>query len=313
MRALPSARRMARQTVRLPIPCDGSRISFLAWPVLAWLPSDLTLASVSEELDAVDEAGLVRSQKSRGGSDLVRFGNAAERNMGGDCVEGSLVAVGSDPAEQARRPGRAGAQDVDADGTPGEVDGPAAGEAADRGLCGAVDALPGCDPHRGGGAGEDDRRLLAEERQRLLHGEDDALDVRGEHGVHLLLGDVAEYRADTAAGIRHQDVDAAPAFPHGPVQHVEVSQAGRVGADGLDLSVDPGYGGVQGTLPAAGDEHVRAVRREPAGDCESDAGGSTGNDGRFVMKPAAHERSWRNGNPRGKAVVRLFLTVPPKT
>src|SRR3981081_757135 len=85
-------------------------------PVQRMRRSDLRLAAVDEELDAIDVAGVVGGKESRGACDLLGLGDAAERNGGGERVEECLLVVGLGDSEQARRPGRAGAQDVDADG-----------------------------------------------------------------------------------------------------------------------------------------------------------------------------------------------------
>lgn len=113
-------------------------------------------------------------------------------------------------------------------------------------------------------------------------------DVRGERGVELFFGDVAECLGDAATGVRHQDVDAAPAFANNVV-HVQVGEVGRVRADGFDLSLDLGHRRVEHTLPSAANEDVRAVGGEPLGDGKPDTGRPTGDDGCLALQRGAHE------------------------
>src|ERR1700682_1754343 len=136
--------------------------------------SDLCLAAVNEELDAVDIAGLVARQK-QGSGDLIDFGDAAQRHTLRHERQDLLLATG-EALQQARRLGRPRADGVDAHAAAGQIQCPAAGPVAHRSLAGGVNALARSgDPGAGGRGDQDDRRLVAQQRQRLLHREDHTL------------------------------------------------------------------------------------------------------------------------------------------
>src|SRR6516164_8056364 len=93
---------------------------------------------------------------------------------------------------EARRFGRTGADGVHADLAMPQVGGPAAGERPHGGLAGAVDAARFHPLDRGDRGIQDDRPAGRKERQRLLHGEEQPLDVDGEELVEVFLADRPE-------------------------------------------------------------------------------------------------------------------------
>jgi hypothetical protein len=60
------------------------------------------------------------------------------------------------------------------------------------------------------------------QRQRLLHGEERALDVNAEILVEVCLGDMIQWHKLTATGVREENVEAARLFADHVVEPVEV-------------------------------------------------------------------------------------------
>src|SRR5205814_10689937 len=106
---------------------------------------------------------------------------------------------------------------VDADLAGLEIDRPAPRERPHRRLGRAVHA----EALEALGAGDrrvqDDRPAVPEERQRLLHGEEQTLDVAAERRVEVLLGDRAQRRERPAAGTGEPALEAALPPPPRPV------------------------------------------------------------------------------------------------
>ncbi len=121
-------------------------------------------AAVHAQVDAGDEGAFVGGEEDDRGGDLLRLANAAERNLAHD-VRAELFHLFRREAHLAEDRGfdGAGAEGVDADFAGFEVRGPAAGEGADGGFAGAVDAeafvAGGC----GDGCVEDDGGAILEE------------------------------------------------------------------------------------------------------------------------------------------------------
>src|SRR6202035_5929367 len=79
-----------RATVgRLPVRRDGSDLGLRPGPQ-TWV-SDLGLAAVDEELGAGHEAGIIRGEEGDRLGDLVRVGDAADRDLGRHVVEQPLL------------------------------------------------------------------------------------------------------------------------------------------------------------------------------------------------------------------------------
>src|ERR1700712_3842473 len=99
----------------------------MAYPV-----SDLRLAAIGKEFDAVDEARFVGGQEERRAGDLVSMTDAAERNQGRHIVEQPLLLgrLGTCETDKSRCFRRTGAERVDADAAVLQIEDPAAGEIA---------------------------------------------------------------------------------------------------------------------------------------------------------------------------------------
>src|SRR6201982_1439693 len=128
--------------------------------------SDLGHPTVNEQLDAGDVGAVVAGEEYRSLAQIVRNGEAAERN--GSNGRGFFLI--RHEMGKAWRIGVSGAQHVDADVAPLEIDDPGTGERAYRGLRRVVHRAGGEALDRHHRAGEDHRGTLRQQRQRLLHG-----------------------------------------------------------------------------------------------------------------------------------------------
>ena len=98
-------------------------------------------AAVDEEFDAGDEAGVVGGEEGDGFGDFVGGAHAAHGDTADESgFELGGIADGLPQAIDGRGFDGAGADDVDADFAVLEIDGPTAGERAEGGFGGAVDA-----------------------------------------------------------------------------------------------------------------------------------------------------------------------------
>src|SRR5262249_32784538 len=127
-----------------------------------------------------------------------------------------------------------------------------------------------------------------EERQRLLHGEEQRLDVDGEELVEVLLADRPERGQRQEAGIGEQHVEAALLLLDGGEQPVEVREvrdvalhAGGVLADLPDRLIEFG-------LAASGDEDVGTLGDEPPGRGQANAAVAPGDDRDFAFQFPRH-------------------------
>ena len=151
-------------------------------------------------------------------------------------------------------------------------------------LIAAYTPMPSAAASRGGRRVQDDRAAVVEQRQRLLHREDDALEVDTELVVQLFFGDVTDASDLEDRGVGEHHVDASAAVSDGGVEPIDVLRlahvtlhAGGVVAEFLDRRVEFG-------LPAAGDEDVRALLDESLGGGETDAGAASGDDCRLACR-----------------------------
>src|SRR6266550_5580578 len=190
-----------------------------------------------------------------------------------------------------RHPGpRDGTDRVHRDAVLAEVAGSDLGEAADRGLGGAVVRLAGIPEQPRSRAERDDAApaLLAHVSARVADAGERALQVHGEDGIPLLLAHVEDHAVAQDAGTGDEDVDAAEPGPRRaddtpgalPVGH-------RIGArDGfptvpLDLGDDV-EGRPAGRRPAVDgdpvvvDDDLRAGGRERARHAAADAAPAAG-------------------------------------
>ena len=121
-------------------------------------------------------------------------------------------------------------------------------------------------------------RAVGQQGQRLLHREQQPLDVDVERPVEVLLGDLPERRELAAARVGEEDVDAALLLLDHRVEPVEIREVGDVALDAGGPRADQLHRRVELGLPAAGDEDVSALGGEPLRGGEPDPAGAAGDD-----------------------------------
>jgi hypothetical protein len=260
--------------------CVGFRYSLIEIKRRERLPSarhflDLSCSSVDEEFDTSDEAAVIGGEEDHGLGDLVRGAESAHRDEAVDVREALLANVTA-AEEFAKALGVDGARayDVDADVAGFEVRRPGACEGADRGLGCRVDTVGGKAFAADNGAIENDRCTVGKERQRLLHGEEEAFDVRIEDAVEVLLVDRAKGSIFGDAGVSEDNVEFAFLFLDLGEEAVDIFEIGYVSLDSGDVRANFFDGFVQSGLVAAGDEDVGAFTDETFGGGEADAAGA---------------------------------------
>src|SRR6218665_370789 len=115
-------------------------------------------------------------------------------------------------------------------------------------------------------------------RQRLLHGEDRAADVRFERRGEVLPGDVLDGGEFTTAGIREHDVQARAALADRAEHPVEVIRSCDVRAHGRPGIAELGLHRGELVRGASGHHDVRAFVHEAPNDGQSDSRGSAGDE-----------------------------------
>ena len=240
---------------------------------------DLGHAAVDEEFYAGDEAAVVGGQEDDGFGDFAGVADAAQGDAGDHAgLEGlELIRVGEEIIGAWGFDG-AGADDVDANFPVFEVGGPSTREGADGGFGGAIDGERRDTFGAGDGAINYDGAAIAQERQGLLDGEEDAFYVDAEFFVELGFGDGGEGSEAAASGVGENNVEMAFLFFDGGEDAVEVGELGDVALDGGDVFADLFYGGVEFGLAASGDEDVGAFGDEFFGGGEADAAIAAGDE-----------------------------------
>src|SRR5207245_8705696 len=168
--------------------------------------------AIHEQLCSRDEAAVVGCEKHHGLRDLVGRTAPAERHRAGDRL-GALLARfrGTQELIQSGRIGRARADRVDANVAVLQVRCPRPCERTHGGLGGAVHTVRRESLAADDGRVQDDRGTIRQQRQRLLHGEQDAPYVDVEDRVVELFTDRPQGAIPRNAGIREHDDD--PALP----------------------------------------------------------------------------------------------------
>src|SRR5713226_8253264 len=120
-----------------------------------WL--DLSLSAVDEEFGAGDEARVGGGEENRCARDVFGTTNAPEGDGRGHVVEQALLfrRIGAGQVNEARRLDGSRADDVHADAARLQIERPAPGKVADRGLRGAIDAERWCAFDADVGSGQD--------------------------------------------------------------------------------------------------------------------------------------------------------------
>jgi len=103
-----------------------------------------------------------------------------------------------------------------------------------------------------------DRSAVRHQRQRLLHGEERALDVDAERLVEVLFGDRSQRSKFAATGICEDDVEVPLLLLHRRVQPVKIREVGHIALHPGDMVADQFHGGIKLGLTPASDEDIRA-------------------------------------------------------
>ena len=119
-----------------------------------------------------------------------------------------------------------------------------------------------------------------------MHREQRALHIDAEHRVEAFLADRAQGFEDADAGVGQENVDAALLGADPLEQAIEVVQLRDVALYGQDAAADLRRRAVQLRLAPAGDDHLRALRREPFGAGQADAAVGAGDDRDLALKSA---------------------------
>src|SRR5262249_25312554 len=250
---------------------------------------DLGHAAIDEQLDAGDVAAVVGGEEQGSVRHLVWRAHPAQWH-GGDDARLHLVDLLPRPPglAEARRFSRAGADGVHADLAVPQLRRPAARERPHGGLAAAVDAARFHPLDRGDRGIQDDGRAVREERQRLLHGEEQSLDVDGEELVEVLLADRPERGQRQEARVGEQDGEA-PLLPlRGRGQPLQVREVGDVARHAGDVLADLPDRLIEFRLAAAGDEDVGALGGEAPGGGQADAAVAPGDDRDFPFQFLRH-------------------------
>jgi hypothetical protein len=206
---------------------------------------DLGHASVYEEFDAGDEAGVVGGEEGDGFGDFVGGAHAAH----GDTADESSFELGCIADDlpktiDGRSFNGAGADDVDADFAVLEIDRPTAGERAEGGFGSAVDAEGGHAFDGDDGGVENDGTAIDEKRESFLYGEENAFHVYVERFVVVGFGDRSEGSEFAEACVGEEDVDAAFLLFDGGVEAIQIGEICDIALDGGDVFADSFHGGV---------------------------------------------------------------------
>src|SRR5271156_1698339 len=114
--SIAALRRAGSRSPKTPCRLRTSRVSILSdMRSSSLLRSNLRLTAIGEQLDAGDETGLVGREEQRCAGDLLRIRDPAVRHFRGEMIEQALLRrpVVTGKAEQTRRLGCTGAQDID--------------------------------------------------------------------------------------------------------------------------------------------------------------------------------------------------------
>jgi hypothetical protein len=137
-------------------------------------------------------------------------------------------------------------------------------------------------------AGEDYRGTFGKQRQRFLHGEQQAAHIRIERPIEMLLGDLSQRGEFVDPGIRRQHVDMPGLRFDGCVDAVEIGEVGGIALDRRGIAADRGHCLIQFGLMAAGDKHSGAFLGKMLSDAEANAGAAARDDSDFACKLPGH-------------------------
>src|SRR2546422_70600 len=276
-------------------------------------------AAIHKQFRSRDVAAVVGCEKHHRLRDLIRRAEPAERNSGGNDLRALPARFrGSEQVTQPGRVDRAGAHGVNADAAILQVRRPGARERADGGFAGAVHAV-GRKPLAGdNGRIQDDRSAIGQQRERLLHGEQDAFHVDVEDRVEELFSDLAEGSILRYAGVGKHDIELAVLPLDLCEQAIEIAQIRYVSLHAGDISGDLFRRRGQFGLAPPRDEDVGAFGHELLRGGKADAAGATGNEGDFPVELAHQAKNltssvltwsaWVHRRPCGPSLSSTNLT-----
>ena len=186
------------------------------------------MAAVDEEFDGVDETAVVGREEDYCFGDFVESANSAERNVWDGTRDEifDLLIVETQSVLVCRRRNNSGADDIDANFSVFEIDGPTAREGANCRFCGAVDAECRHSFHRDNRSVKNDIAAVFEQQKRFLYREEKAFHVYVEGLIEMFFGDGAERPKFAEASSSEDDVEMAFFFFHNCVEAVEVGKIG---------------------------------------------------------------------------------------
>src|ERR1700733_11716159 len=161
---------------------------------------------------------------------------------------------------------------------------PRAREGAQRQLARGIHAETRETLRRSIGTGHDDRRAIAEQRQRLLNRKQRAAHIQIEGRIEVLLRNLTQWQCLALAGTREQDVDLPLLALDRIEQAVQIVQISCVTLDAGYIPANRLHGLIELLLPSTRDENVSAFFNEQLGTRQRHAARTTCNDCNFSFK-----------------------------
>ena len=122
-----------------------------------------------------------------------------------------------------------------------------------------------------------------QQRQRLLHSEEQPFDVAVERVIKVFLSDCAKRSEFAAAGIRKDDVDAALLLLHNRVQPIKIREIRDIALNPCDVLADLLHRRIEFALTATGDKNICALCDESLCRGETDTAIPAGDDCNFSL------------------------------
>src|SRR6267142_338053 len=276
-------------------------------------------AAIHKQLRSRDVTAVVGGEKRHRLRDLIRCAEPAEWNRGGNHLRALLARFRG--SEQLTQPGgvdRAWAHGVHADAAIPQVHRPRARERADGGLRGTVHAVRWKSLAPDDGRIQNDRGAIRQERQRLLHREQDAFDVDVEDRVEELFSDLAQRRILRHTGVGKHDIELALLTFDLREQAIEIGRVRHVSLHAGDISAERFHRRGQLGLAPPRDVDVGAFVHELLRGREADAATATGDERDFPVELAHQARNltssvftwsaWVHSTPCGPSLSSTNLT-----
>src|SRR5262249_40171429 len=131
---------------------------------------------------------------------------------------------------------------------------------------------------------QDDRGTVRQQRQRLLHREQQAFHIDVEDRVVVLLRYLAQGGIFRNTSIREHNIERALLPLDLCVEAIQIAKVRYVSLDASHISPDLLYRRGQLRLTTPRDEDVGAFAHKPLGRCQADAAIATRNEGNFSFQ-----------------------------